>query len=140
MDFITQNGQKEVKITPASFAAASNLKKAAMQAIDTKNIKIDNLDEIKLSKFLDLIINSIINLDTSDFFEKAIFECLSVCIYDGFYKITPQLFDDKPEIREDYYEIVTRCAEVNLRPFFKSLVSEFKTRLQTIKQEDQKSQ
>lgn len=141
MEFITQNTKKEVKIIPASFQDALELKKAVMKCIGeletAKSFDLNNLSNIELTGLLDILIAGIINLETSNFFEKAIFKCLEVCTYDKFHAITRQLFDDKPEIREDYYEIISKCAEVNLTPFFKSLVSELQTRFKTINSNDQ---
>lgn len=132
MEFTTTNGKAEVKIEAASFKDAVNLKKTAMKAlkdaglVDGLNINIGENTNIlnKLSEVL-------LNLDTSEEFETAVFGCLKYCIYDFMgknIKITPLLFDDIPEAREDYYEIVTKCCEENLRPFFNSLVTELKTR------------
>jgi hypothetical protein len=132
MKFTTQNGQKEVTITEAPFKSAVNLKKAVMKCLlkveALKNVDFNNLQGLDPTKIFDAIAQMIINVDTSDEFESCVMDCLSICIYDNFHKITQQLFDDKPETREDYYEIVSKCCEVNLRPFFKSLISELQTR------------
>ena len=80
---------------------------------------------------IDKIAEVLFTVENSNEVEKALFECLKSCYLDDNgvkIKITPPLFDEKPELREDYYEIVVKCAEENLRPFFKSLVTEFKTR------------
>lgn len=144
MQFTTQNTNKEVLINPASFKEAGQLKKAIMKELpkvltDVDLSKISNLDMgivfEKLSSFIS-------NLDTSDEFESAVFDCLKSCIYDyqgKNLKITAQLFDDIPELREDYYEIVSKCCEVNLRPFFKSLYSELLTRFKMMPNADQLS-
>lgn len=131
MEFKTQNGNVTVEILPASFRDASNLKKAIAKGLTGSHL----LDNVNTSNLMDIKIDSIIqvlvSIDTSDEFERAVMECLKCCVYDkgvNNLKITPQLFDDIPQAREDYYEIVTKCCEENLRPFFKSLVSEFKTR------------
>ena len=131
MEFKTQNGNIAVEIIPASFKDASNLKKAITKGLVGSHL----LDGVNTANLMDIKIDSIIqvlvNIDTSDEFEKAVQECLKCCIYDkgvNNLKITPQLFDDIPAAREDYYEIITKCCEENLRPFFKSLVSEFKIR------------
>lgn len=138
MEIITTNGQKSVKIVPASFKDASALKRAVMKiALDSnliKNAQVINIGNIDSTGILTGLIQSIIGLDTSDEFESALMACLRVCIYDNKHSITPQLFDDVPELREDYYEIVTKCCEENLRPFFKSLVSELKTRFNQMEQ------
>lgn len=140
MEFVTQNGNKKVEIKEASFKDASNLKKAVMKCLlntdALKGVNIDSLQGVDSSKLFDSLGQMLINMDTSEEFDKAIMNCLSNCIYDGFFKINEQLFDDKPEAREDYYEIVSKCTEVNLRPFFKSLVSELKQRFQTLNKEE----
>ena len=137
MEFKTQNGNVLVEILPASFRDASNLKKAVAKGLTGSNL-LDNVNTANLMDIkIDSIIQILVNIDTSDEFERAVMECLKCCIYDkgvNNIKITPQLFDDIPDAREDYYEIVTKCCEENLRPFFKSLASEFKTRFQTINQ------
>ena len=130
MEFTTQNGNVTIDIISASFKDACNLKKAVAKGLIGKDLGFgsNSLMDIKLDSILQLLVD----IDTSDEFEKAVLECLKSCIYDKGgknLKITAQLFDDIPEAREDYYEIITKCCEENLRPFFKSLASEFKTRL-----------
>ena len=140
MKFTTQNGNVEVEIKPASFKEACNLKKAVGKSLIgkgfLKDVDTTSLMDIKLDSILQLLVD----IDTSDEFERSVMECLKSCIYDKGgknIKITAQMFDDIPEAREDYYEIITKCVEVNLRPFFKSLVSEFNHRLATIQSENQ---
>lgn len=132
MEIITQNGQKNIEIKPASFQDAINLKKAVAKCLldagVVKNLDLKGLDVVSM---FDKLGELLISAEISTEFEKALFECLKVCYIEENgvrNKITPQLFDEKPELREDYYEIVAKCAEENLRPFFKSLVTEFKTR------------
>lgn len=135
MEFTTQNGNVLIEIVPASFKDASNLKKAITKGLVGSHL----LDGVNTANLMDIKIDSIIqvlvNIDSSDEFERAVMDCLKYCIYDkgiNNLKITPQLFDDIPSAREDYYEIITKCCEENLRPFFKSLASEFKTRLNQV--------
>lgn len=133
MKFITQNGQKNLLINPASFKDASDLRKVVMKIILESNFaaNIDKkaLENLEFSTMIDVVLKLILNTDTSSTFEKSVFDCLKTCIYDDTHKITAQLFDDVIEAREDYYEIVSKCCEENLRPFFKSLVSEFQARM-----------
>lgn len=138
MEFVTQNGGVTVEVQAASFKDASNLKKAVAKGLKGNSLGLDgtNISDIKL----DSIIQLLIDIDTSEDFERALMECLKNCIYDKGgknLKINMNLFDDIPEAREDYYEIITKCCEENLRPFFKSLVSEFNHRLATIPSENQ---
>lgn len=132
MEFIANNSKKRVKITPASFKDAMFLKKEAVKCLTNSGaldkIDVNNLSNSDTKGIFDGLANLIISLDTSNGFEKAVFKCLERCIYDDKFAITEQLFDDTPELWEDYYEIVAKCCEVNLSPFFKSLASEFSTR------------
>lgn len=133
MEFTTKNGQKEVIINAASFKDAVALKKTVMQSLldagIIKDVNFETLQNIDTSDLFSKLGQLIINMDVSESFNRAVFSCLESCLYDGFAKINEKLFDDKPEAREDYYEIVSKCCEVNLRPFFKSLVSELTQRL-----------
>lgn len=85
--------------------------------------------EMDFTGVIDFIKDTLISIDTSEEFNEAIFECLKYCTYKTVYKIDEALFDNEeiPEAREDYYEIITACVEENLRPFFKSLISTWKT-------------
>ena len=136
MEIITQNGGKTIEIKPASFQDAINLKKAVAKCLlDAGVVKNLDVQRLELAALIDKIAELLFNAETSTFFEMALFECLKSCYINENgvkIKITPQLFDEKPELREDYYEIVAKCAEENLRPFFKSLVTEFKTRFNRI--------
>ena len=130
MEFTTTNGQKNVKINEASFRDASLLKKEALKCLGNTSVlnNIKDLKQLNTTVLFNEISKLIIGLDTSIEFENAVMKCLSGCIYDNTHKIDEILFNDIPEAREDYYEIVSKCCEVNLRPFFRSLVSAFKTR------------
>ncbi len=142
MDLITKNGNKNVIINTATFKNAINLKKSAIKCLqDAEIIKdIGDLSNINIAAMLDKFVDILLNAEISDDFERALFECLQVCYIEDNgikNKITRELFDEQPELREDYYEIVSKCVEVNLRPFFKSLITEFETRFK-MKLEDLK--
>lgn len=134
MEFITKNSGKKIKIIPASFQKAVNLKKQAFKCLNnTKALeKIKDLKNIELTALFSELANLLVEADTSDGFFKAVMDCLSVCICDDTHAITEQYFNDCPALWEDYYEIVSKCVEVNLRPFFKSLASELQTRFTQI--------
>lgn len=136
MDIITQNGNKNITIKAAGFQDAMNLKKAVAKCLlDAGIVKNLELQGLELAALIDKIAELLFSAEMSEDFSKAVFECLKYCYIEDNgikNKITPQLFDEKPELREDYYEIVSKCVEVNLTPFFKSLVTEFKTRFNRI--------
>lgn len=87
--------------------------------------------ELDFTGVVDFIKDTLIGIDTSEEFNDAIFQCLQYCTYKNIYKIDEALFDNEqvPEAREDYYEIIFACVEENLRPFIKSLISTWKTRI-----------
>ena len=130
--FITKNSQKTIKIIPANFRNAHILKCETLKCLKDTDIlsKIKDFKNIELSTLFGEIANLIINIDTSEGFNKAVMNCLSVCICEDTHALTEQYFNDCPELWDDYYEIITKCVEVNLRPFFKSLASELSTRLE----------
>jgi hypothetical protein len=84
--------------------------------------------ELDFTGVIDFIKDTLINIETSDNFTEAIYNCLQYCTYKKVYKINEELFDNEsvPEAREDYYEIIVSCIEENLRPFIKSLISTWK--------------
>lgn len=139
MEFITKNSKKSVKINPASFKDAMFLKKEVVKCLTSsgalEKINVSNLSNTDVKNVFDGIANLIVSIDTSNGFENAIFKCLERCVYDNKFAITQQLFDDTPELWEDYYEIVSKCCEVNLSPFFKSLSSELSTRFTKLEDE-----
>ena len=111
---------------------------------EAKKLKVD-IGEIELdfggasvSSLLDSIKDLFLNLMTSEKFDKIVFECLKNCTYNGI-KITKQLFDDIPEARADYYQIIKECVEINLAPFLKSLTSQLSTLLPTVTSDSQES-
>ena len=137
MEFTTTNGQKAVLINAAPFKTVSGLRREVMKSLKAAGITkdINDFQSLNLNDIIDKLFDLIINLGISEGFETAVMDCLEGCIYDyrsKNIKITQQLFDDLPEIREDYYEIIMKCCEVNLRPFAKSLVSSFSTQLQQL--------
>lgn len=133
LEFTTKNSGKSVKIIPAPFKDAIKLKKEVLKCLNDagiiKGLKLETMKNIEVADVFSSLSNLLITMDTSEGFEKAVFDCLKVCILDNTHSITIQLFNDKPELQEDYYEIISKCCEVNLRPFFKSLVSELSNRL-----------
>jgi hypothetical protein len=128
-EFKGQNG-KRIVINTASFKEATALKKAIEKELLKTNVSLDvkSLQEINekysMIEFLNLAKNFIFSCETSDEFERVLFECLKHCTYDNI-QIKEQLFDDVPEAREDYYMIVFECIKENVLPFFKSLLSKF---------------
>lgn len=141
MDIITKTSNTPISINASPLKTALKLKKEAINCLLRAGI-IKDLDfkSLDFSNIGNKILNVLLEIETSETFEAALLECLKSCILDldGIkHKITFELFDEHPELREDYYQIILNCLEVNLRPFLNSLVSEFKTRLKTMKIDSQ---
>lgn len=130
----TVNGNATLVLNEATFADCIILQSVIME--EAKKLKLDigeiEIEDVKgfevtsMSKLLDNIKDLFFGLMTSDKFERIIFKCLGYCTYNDI-KITKQLFDDMPEARADYYQIIKECVEVNLNPFLKSLTSQLST-------------
>lgn len=136
-----ENGARIV-INTASFKEATALKKAIEKELLKTNIALDakSLQEINekysMMEFINIAKNFIFSCETSDEFERVLFDCLKHCTYDNV-QVKEQLFDDIPEAREDYYMIVFECIKENILPFFKSLPSKLSI-LNPIKGSNQK--
>ncbi len=131
-DFKTQNTGARVVINPAPFQSVINLKKALLNEIKQNSIGLkvsgegDILEKtLDFSGCLDFIKNILIGAEISDNVQNAIYDCLKSCTYNTTERINEELFDKLPEAREDYYEIVLTCIEENLKPFIKSLASQW---------------
>lgn len=134
LDFKTQNTGARVVINPAPYKTVLILKRVLLQEIKNNAIglKISKDKEllektIDFTGCIDFIKNVLIGAEISEEVNIAIFDCLKYCTYNTTEKIDENLFDKVPEAREDYYEIIISCIEENLKPFIKSLVSEWST-------------
>ena len=114
----------ELVVNEADFEKVLELKKAIQENLKATGVSLDSLEGEDVTSALQKMIDLLLVLDTSERTERAIFECLAHCTYNNA-KINKQLFNDLPEARSDYYEIIRACIEVNLRPFMKSLSSQF---------------
>lgn len=136
LEFTTENTGAHVVINVASMRQVTNLKNVILKEIIKNPLGLKLKDggetktalekEVDISGLLDYLKNTLIEIETSDDFNSALFACLNKCTYD-MKRITPELFDDFPNARDDYYEITFKCIEENLRPFIKSLASKWRT-------------
>ena len=136
-EFKATNTGNKVVINCAKTREVQRLKQVILNEVKKNPIGIKLIGqgvsvlekELDFTGVLDFIKDTLISIDTSDEFNEAIFECLKYCTYKSVYKVDEDLFDNDevPEAREDYYEIIVACAEENLRPFVKSLISTWKT-------------
>jgi hypothetical protein len=117
-EFTTKNGATII-INEAPFADAIALKNAAERAIKSTGVNL------KLDDNIESLIGIVLALDSDDEVFKKVFKCLerSLC---NKQKITLDIFEESA-MRENYYEIIVACLEVNLLPFFKALFSTLAT-------------
>ena len=138
----TVNGNATLVLNEATFADCIILQSVIME--EAKKLKLDigdmdiSLNVSSMSNLLDNIKDLFFGLMTSEKFDRIIFKCLGSCTYNGI-KITKQLFDDIPEVRQDYYQIIKECVEINLNPFLKSLTSQLSTLFTIPMSENQES-
>lgn len=110
----------EFKFNDADFITAMKLKKAVIGAVKESNVDLSKIDMDNLNlASIDTIGQIILAADSSEKVEKAIFDCLKRCTYNG-EKITPDTFEPI-EARKDYYDIIIECLKGNLGPFFEPL-------------------
>ena len=138
----TVNGNATLILNEATFADCLILQSVIME--EAKKLKI-NVGEIEIdfggasvTSLLDSVKDLFFGLMISEKFDRIVFKCLSYCTYNNA-KITKQLFDDMPEARSDYYQIIKECLEINLSPFLKSLTSQLSTLLPTTISDNQMS-
>lgn len=135
LEFNATNTGKRIVINSASFKEVLQLKKALLSELSKHPIGLKVLNsnasflekELDFTNCIDFLKNVLIGADTTQEVETAIFECLKHCTYDTTNRIDEGLFDRIPEARADYYEILIKCVEENLKPFIKSLASLWKT-------------
>lgn len=132
-DFNAKNTGNRIVINEAPYKTVVNLKRVLLNEIknnsiglkisgDTANVLEKSID---FTGCIDFIKNVLIGAETNIEIENAINDCLSYCTYKTVEQITPELFNKEPSAREDYYEIIISCVEENLKPFIKSLASEW---------------
>lgn len=134
-DFKSELTGNRIVINPASFSEVKRLKNVLFGELRSHSLGLKltgNTNEllnkeIDFTALLDFLKNVLIGADISENVESALWDCLKHCTYKTTYRIDEGLFDQVPEAREDYYEIIISCIEENLKPFIKSLVSKWRT-------------
>jgi len=135
-----QNSGKTLIINTSTTAEVKYLKNTLLEEIKKYPLGLKLLGntvsifdkQVDFTSVFDFIKDVLISIDISETAENAIFECLKHCVYDRTHKVTPELFDEIEEAREDYYEIIFACIEENLKPFIKSLVSTLKIQVEKL--------
>jgi hypothetical protein len=122
-----QLGEKELRITPASFADANALQKAIGRALKGSSFDLSKLPGDSRAElppgFLEGAIGLILNVAISDDVEACLFECAKRVLW-GQDKIDRDFFE-AVDHRELYYPIMYEIISENVGPFIKGLVSKF---------------
>lgn len=117
-------GNKELRITPASFDDAMALQKAVGRSLKGSKIEIPgSLDDEVTSDLLSDIVNMVLSVAVDDEVEAALFTCCERALI-GEEKIDRDYFEDADN-RQYFYPIMIEILKVNLAPFFKNLLSSF---------------
>lgn len=132
-------GDKELKITPASFKLAMDLRKSIIRALKSAGININVGDDFTIdeenplnSKIPDgtvsSLIGSVLSIIGSDDVEEKLFFCAENRALFGEDKVSRDLFED-PENRQYYDRIMLEVAKVNIEPFIKGITSQLSGRV-----------
>lgn len=115
-EVILQSGKK-LEIQQPRFGAVMDLIRCACREIKKDGLSID-LEAMKTGDILGVILS----LVGSKEFEESFWLVSAGCLYNG-ERVTQSLFEDRPEAREDYFEIQYKIIEASLKPFGKSLLT-----------------
>ena len=118
MKKITLPSGKTLEISLASFSEANALNKAV--ASELKGLKIDKDLDLEDPNFIkDAVCTAI----ASDRIMECLDACIKRCTYDGL-KINKDTFEPE-ENRQDYFVVYKEVLIETIRPFLKSLLSQF---------------
>lgn len=118
-EFTLDSGAK-LHVTVCPFSDVMALQKAFAAALKGVPFTAD-----PLSMDITHLKDAVLAVLESNAVEAALWKCLDRCAYNK-ERVTPRLFDDRPEARADFYAICWKCIEVNLSPFFRQTFSRLK--------------
>lgn len=113
-EFTAKSGAKVV-INLAPWGDAKRLKAAILKEVATSGLKLD------MEADASALVIALLSVDSSEAVDNALWPCLVRCTRDAS-KIVPNTFDGE-DARQDYYEIVSQCVMVNLRPLVEGLLN-----------------
>ena len=114
-----------LRLQVATFKQSMRLLKVVVNEIKAVDLGIVVNGQIDLKKLqsmdlpVDAIKNVVCQMIGSDAVDKALSECMGVCLYDG-EKITAETFESE-NARQDYLPVAWEVMQVNLLPFFSGL-------------------
>lgn len=109
---------------------AKKAKELNLESVVRSLTSFEEFCQQDVQTLLPLLQQIICDLESSKEFNTIVYNLLRVCTFNGVV-ITQQLFNDKPELREDYYTLKIEVVKFNLAPFLKKLSG----KLQTISQQ-----
>lgn len=109
---------------------AKKAKELNLESVVRSLTSFEEFCQQDVQTLLPLLQQIICDLESSKEFNTIVYNLLRVCTFNGIV-ITQQLFNDKPELREDYYTLKIEVVKFNLAPFLKKLSG----KLQTISQQ-----
>lgn len=109
---------------------AKKAKELNLESVVRSLTSFEEFCQQDVQTLLPLLQQIICDLESSKEFNAIVYNLLRVCTFNGIV-ITQQLFNDKPELREDYYTLKIEVVKFNLAPFLKKLSG----KLQTISQQ-----
>lgn len=114
VEFVAKSGTKVV-INLAPWGDAKRLKAAILKEVASAGLKFD------ITADASTLVVAFLTVDSSEAVDAALWPCLARCTR-GDSKILSSTFDGE-EARQDYYEIVSQCVMVNLRPLVEGLLN-----------------
>lgn len=134
MQGFTLNSGAKLEVTESSFSDAYALEKSLISSVKETNLSGLQVKKDIFDMDIDVLLKSVLMMATSPQVEQCLFKCFERATYNNL-RINRGLFDDPKiglQIREDFYEICLKVAEVNCRPFLKRIFSVLKAFLQTL--------
>lgn len=120
MNEIQLNSGAVLAVSIAPFSSSKKLLNVVMQELKDVDLELENLDLANFaSQDINTLKNAICQLLGSENLERAVFECMAKCTYNGS-RIVKDTFEPE-EARADYLPCAWEVIKANLRPFFKNL-------------------
>jgi len=131
MQDITLKSGNVLKFSVASFIDSIRLTNIIAKAFSQRglNIKLDRDTELSFQglfeKNPDAFIKGLMDVIFEEFVMDVVFKCAEKCIYvkkGVSMKVTAETFEDE-EARKDFYEVMLKIAQENIKPFFGNLLT-----------------
>lgn len=138
-DFVTENGTYKLKYAPTEDVEdlIQYMLSSAQQLNLVELVKSFTSLEAFLQQDIEVVVpllqKIICTLEGSKTFNELVYRLLEYCSINNI-PVTRQLFDDKPQLREDYYDLRWEVVKFNLAPFFKRLSGRFLKPLPTVEE------